>query len=268
MLQHPKDLHEEGHMRSLLLLLMIEVGVTSEMAVACDQLSDSLSAHAAPAAAPAHASAAPSGSAPAKPTLWAHMAEHFSRTASVKKAVIAGDLQASKEDAEWMAKHDFSVPDSWRPHVQAMQAAAQRVVDATDTATAARATADMGQVCGSCHRTHGGPKFEVGSPPAEGSGAATQMLRHQWAADRMWEGLIGPSEAAWVKGSEALGGAILIKKGLEKSVPPEVESLARKIHDLGEKSRSAAPGDRAALYGEFLGTCAECHSKLGARKKK
>ena len=255
-------------MRSL--LFMIRVGVTSVTAVACQQTGDSPSAHARPAATAATASATPSGSAGAPPALRALMAEHFSRAASVKNAVIAGDLQASKEDAEWMAKHELSrsLPDRWRPHVQAMQAAAQRVVDATDTATAARATADMGQACGSCHRALGGPKFQVGSPPAEGSGAAIQMMRHEWAVDRMWEGLIGPSDAAWVKGSEALGGAILIKKALEKSVPPEVESLARKIRDLGEKSRSAAPEERAALYGEFLGTCAECHSKLGVGKKK
>jgi len=246
--------------------LRFMIGFTAGMAVACQQTGDSPSAHAEPAAA---ASATPPGSASATPTLKAHMAEHFSRAASVRKAVIAGDLQAAKEDAEWMAKHEFSrsLPDSWRPHVQAMQAAAQRVVDATDTATAARATADMGQACGSCHRALGGPKFDVGPPPAEGSGTAIQMMRHQWAADRMWEGLIGPSDAVWAKGSEVLGGAILIKKALEKSVPPEVESLARKIHDLGEKCRRAAPGDRAALYGEFLGTCAECHSKLGVGKK-
>jgi cytochrome c553 len=219
-------------------------------------------------------SAAPAAAAPPvpsqTPTLPAHMAEHFTKAASIKAALIRGDLEAMRKDADWMATHELSrnLPETWRPYLQAMQTTAQRVVKAKDAAGAALAVAEMGQACGTCHKALGGPKLEVGSPPAEGSGVAPHMMGHQWAADRMWEGLIGPSDPAWIKGSEMLASAPLTEKAVagQKSVPPEVELLAQKVHGFGEKSRAAAATDRVALYGDFLATCASCHEKVGVKK--
>jgi mono/diheme cytochrome c family protein len=198
------------------------------------------------------------------------MAEHFVKAAAMKSAVIRGDLEALGQDADWMASHELSanLPESWRPHLQAMQTAAQYAKEAKDATAAARALADMGRACGTCHQALGGPKFEVGSPPAEGSGVELHMLGHQWAAERMWEGLIGPADAAWVKGAEVLARTPLMENELadKKSVPPEVELLAQQVHSFGEKGRAAVGAERAMLYAQFLATCASCHDKLGVKK--
>lgn len=218
---------------------------------------------------PASAAAkAPPATESATPTLPKHMGEHFSKGAAMKAAVIHGDLARVKTEAKWMAEHELtSVSESWRPYMQAMQTAAQHAVDAKDMAGAGQAMAEMGQACGACHKALGGPKIEVGAPPAEGSGTALHMIRHQWAADRMWDGLFAPSDDAWTKGADVLADAPLTQRALagNKSIPPEVELLAQKVHSFGEKGRAAKAPERAALYGDFLATCASCHEKLGVK---
>jgi len=51
----------------------------------------------------------------------------------------------------------------------------------------------------------------------------------------------------------------------EKSIPPEVELLAQKVHSYGAKGRDAPAAQRVSLYGEFLSTCAGCHGKVGVK---
>ncbi len=223
---------------------------------------------AASSAEPVPAAPAPPASESATPTLKKRMTEHFTKAAAMKNAVIHGDVATLKKEADWMAKHELSqAPDNWRSHMQAMHTAAQHAVDAKDLDSAAQAVAEMGAACGSCHKALGGPKLEPGTPPAEGSGAALHMIRHQWAADRMWDGLIGPSDTSWAKGADVLADAPLTERALngEKSIPPEVELFAQKVHSYGAKGRDAKAAARASLYGEFLATCAGCHGKVGVK---
>ncbi len=248
-------------------LAVVLVSISTGVAASCDKHSAPPVASSAEPAQPPATAAAPATES-ATPTLPKHMAAHFTKGAAMQTAVIHGDLAGLKTEAKWMAEHELtSVSEQWRPYMQAMQSAAQHAVDAKDMAGAAHATAEMGDACGACHKALGGPKLDVSTPPAEGSGAALHMLRHQWAADRMWEGLFGPSDAAWTKGADVLADAPLTQPALagEKSIPPEVELLAQKVHGFGEKARKAQGADRAALYGDFLATCASCHGKLGVK---
>lgn len=225
-----------------------------------------------PAASPAKAPQ-PSGEAES-PSVPKRMAEHFTRGAKMRDAVIAGDLAALKKDAQWMAEKELTgeMPDTWKPKMTDMQDAAKRALDATKIEEAAVAVAAMAAACGSCHSTLGGPKITVGEPPAGGSGAATHMQRHQWAAARLWDGLSVPSADAWVKGAEAMADAPLTPEAAAgpQSVPKEIDALAKDVHAIAEKARGlkdpAASGpvvsDRAAAYGKFLQTCASCHQAL------
>ncbi len=202
-------------------------------------------------------------SACAPETIQHHMQEHFAKVSAVKTAVIAGDFESAREPAEWLAEHDAyeALPGDWEPHVAALQEAAQRVAGASDLATAAVATADMGKACGTCHQAlNEGAQFTVVSVPTEDSGVVAHMLRHEWAAQRLWEGLIGPSDEAWTRGAETLDELPLRPQG----AAPEVTEWANTVHAVGEAAMQAADLDtRAQLYGELLGSCAQCHRALG-----
>lgn len=92
------------------------------------------------------------------------------------------------------------------------------------------------------------------------------MQRHQWAAERMWQALITPSEEAWIKGTEAMADAPLAPEQLapERSTPAEIKSLSRRVHSLAEDARGSRDINVwVARYGEMLTTCAECHRALG-----
>jgi len=88
------------------------------------------------------------------------------------------------------------------------------------------------------------------------------MARHVWAADRMWVGLLGPSNAAWLDGARDFQGGWLDTQ--EVLVDPEdriqMRALVRHVYDLGaEAAQATEPHRRAEIYGEFLATCADCH---------
>jgi mono/diheme cytochrome c family protein len=207
----------------------------------------------------------------ATPTLPKHMQEHFTRAVKIRDGVIAGDLAATKKDAQWMAEHQISAsfPDAWKPHVTNFQDAAKKVLDADKLDAAAEAVAGMAQSCGSCHAALGGPKLTLGAPPAEGSGTTPHMARHQWAAERMWDALTTPSEEAWLKGTEIMADAPLVPKAVsgEKSVDKKVETLAVSVHDIAEKARTDRDMKKwTAAYGKFLQTCASCHQASGGPK--
>lgn len=193
-----------------------------------------------------------------------HMQEHFAHVDAVRNAIISGDLEAAKAPAEWLAGHEAmeGIPTGWEQHVEQMRRSARMVVDAPDLATAANATAEMAGICGGCHQgLDEGAQFTIVVVPSEESGVVSHMLRHEWAADRLWEGLIGPSDESWSVGAAALGEAALAPM----DTPEEVGVLAQRVHELG-KTANQTTGfrDRAALYGELITTCAECHRLMDA----
>jgi hypothetical protein len=193
-----------------------------------------------------------------------HMQEHFAHVERVRDAVMAGDLDAARRPAEWLAGHEVmdGIPTGWEQHVTQMRRLAQMVVDAQDFAAAASATADMGGLCGGCHQSlDEGAQFTIVVVPSEESGVIAHMLRHEWAADRLWEGLIGPSDESWRVGAEALGEAALEPQ----DTPEEVGVLARQVHELGaQAAETFGFTDRAALYGRLITSCARCHELMEA----
>lgn len=192
-----------------------------------------------------------------------HMREHFTQVAAIHDAVIRGDLEAVVEPATWLARHRpaDSLPTGWESYVADMTLAAQRALQATTLEDAAKATAAMGLACGNCHQASAqGPRFTLGAEITTERGVAAHMQRHQWAADRMWEGLVGPSDTSWVWGAATLREAALRPQGQ----PERIEELAKLVHELGAQAEGIdEPAARASLYGDLLRTCAECHAALG-----
>jgi hypothetical protein len=195
-------------------------------------------------------------------TVVDHMQRHFADVTAVQMAVIAGDLAALREPAEWLAGHEAveGLPGEWAPYVAAMQAAAQRAADAGTITAAAAATGEMGLACGGCHRAlDEGGQFTYVDPPEE-PGTVGHMQRHKWAVDRMWEGLIAASDTEWMMGVDGLAEAALRPAGAAE----DLAELAERVHALGAQAGEVADvRGRALVYGQILATCADCHQRAG-----
>lgn len=197
-----------------------------------------------------------------------HMHEHWERITQIQAALIRGDLAAVREPAEYLATHPTpaALPGQWDEYVGSMRAAARAAVEAQDFTAAATATSRMGNACGSCHLDNGiEVRFDITDPPGFETDTVSHMIRHQWAADRMWEGIVGPSAVAWSRGIDALLEAPLTPHELKGGgdQPERVRKMARRIHQLAGNGMMASDGnEKAEIYAEFLANCAACHTTL------
>lgn len=195
------------------------------------------------------------------------MTHHFDEAVAIRDALIEGDLGTARRRArsltEWKAS-DLRAEAAG--YVTEFRAAAQAIVNAPDRGTLARAVGRLAASCGDCHRgANVRVELERAAPPPMEPGAAAHMRRHLWAADRLWEGLIVPSDDAWARGAEALATAALRPETLSPDLPvyPRVEALAQRVHALAEEgSRTADTGARVDVYAGVLATCARCHGLL------
>jgi len=201
----------------------------------------------------------------------AHMFAHFDRATEVHDALVKGELDRARDAADWIATHQEpqSVPGT-PPELQLqMQSLATQVTLARSLPEANRAAAQMGRTCGECHRANRvDPRFLIGTAPPGGTGPAAEMARHVWAAERMWEGLVGPGDHAWRSGAEALKSGWLDPQQVVANAEdrPRIRELVRQVYELGTSAESTSDSeDRADLYGEFLNTCHECHVLTAAR---
>lgn len=205
---------------------------------------------------------------PESPTSKARMREHDVHGAALRDAIARADLAAARREAKFLAdlRLGGGIEPTWRRKLDAMNAAAAQVADARDLAGASRDLGAVAQTCGDCHATLGGPSVVVGEPPAEGSGVAFRMKRHQWAATRLWDGLVVPSDDAWKAGAHVLADAPLEPEVMTpgRSPVPAIGSLVVSVRELARKASAAETAvDRSAVYGELMATCAGCHERVG-----
>jgi hypothetical protein len=86
------------------------------------------------------------------------------------------------------------------------------------------------------------------------------MFSHEWAADRLWRGIVEPADAAWNVGAATLA-HMTLESGQE--VPRELADGLAVVRDLRASATGViAAGTRADLYDLLLGTCADCHSRI------
>ena len=198
-----------------------------------------------------------------EPTLKEHMQGHFTAITEIERALVANDLARAKERATWLAEHrPHDAVESWEPHLDAVAEAARSLAASEDLAGAAKLAATLGNECAACHlETTAITSFPYAELPAAGSDTKSQMKRHQWAADRLWEGLIGPSELSWIQGAEILAaGEFVPQVTLPDDKRAEVAAFASKAHALGRAAVDAERSARSNLYAELLVTCSSCHA--------
>lgn len=197
--------------------------------------------------------------------LQAHMYAHYDRAGTVHQALMDGDLPEAREAAEWIATHRelHNLPPGSTGYDDAVRAFARRVAESNDLKDAAVAAAQMGSSCGDCHsKEQVDPRFLMGTAAPGGDGPRAEMARHVWAADRMWVGLLGPSDAAWLEGAHGFQGGWLDTQELlvDPSDRGRIRELVRNVYDLGARAENATEAvERAEIYGDFLITCTNCH---------
>jgi cytochrome c553 len=197
------------------------------------------------------------------------MHRQFSKTVDIQTGVVVGDLARAQEAGAWIATHQDQEAlgpdlDAYRAEIRGYAAL---ISQAGDLDTVSRHTGQMAAACGRCHEaTSGGPHFVVAGGPPQGSPTAQQMILHLWATDRMWEGLIGPSEESWKAGAEALRDAWDTAQVLvpTSSTPRDLPLPTARMHQLAQEAVSASTAEaRAAAYGKVLATCNDCHATRG-----
>ena len=197
------------------------------------------------------------------PTVRPRMREHFFLGAAIRDAIIRADLEAVREPATWLAEHpQDDLPASAEGKIREMQRLSAAVAKAPDLAQASRGMASLAAACGSCHAAvKATPTLIAAMPRGEDESLAGHMRKHNRAADLLYRGLVVPSDHSWNQGADALTGdpvELELKRG---SAPqPEIEALAKRLHDLAQQARKADnPNSRSAVYGQMLATCSECH---------
>ncbi len=200
-----------------------------------------------------------------------HMHQHLSAMRAMKAFIIAGQLDDNlREAAVWVEEHEATpgLPGDWQPYILQMRRYAGQVADARHLDFAAVSVGEMAGVCGDCHSANG---VEVGfgdytSAPGASPNVRVQMRRHLWAVDRMWEGLISPSDSAWRLGAETLADVQVNAAdiGATGAQQPKVDYLLARAREIGTEGASVeSPKARGALYGELLSLCADCHNMTG-----
>lgn len=200
-------------------------------------------------------------------TVLEHMHDHYDAVVKIQNAVIGGVLEDTREPARWLMEHETpaGLPAHWEEYVHAMRTAARDTLEAQDVASAASATSRLGLACGSCHVTNNvAVEFESVERPSDSEQARAHMQRHQWAADRMWEGLIGPSNFAWSRGANLLFESPMHPEALGAEAGDDaLLGMARRIHQLAANATAVSdPEEKADIYAEFLANCAACHNAL------
>lgn len=209
------------------------------------------------------------GSSPAKDPTPPNMTGHYIEATHARDALTSGNLKGFQEKMRGMyneATEATAAPEYEKGH-RAMRAAMQRAMNSNDLGLASTRTAELAGRCGACHARGKGPRFAPVGLEVTENDTEQHMLRHQWALDRLWDGLSGPSDIAWREGGRALQELALPAKhfkGAGAQRADQVKAWSERVHALGDAAAEAAtPAGRTRVFGLLLETCARCHALLG-----
>ena len=188
-----------------------------------------------------------------------YMLTHYADTVNMRKALVAGRLGDYHGVAAAVAKDAWTprLRGDYRPYVDAVRAAAHSGETAPSSVRAAAELGKIGEACAACHVKFGGPGSPV-APEQLAEGSEPSMVAHAAATDRLWEGLVLPSDLSWSSGMEVL----LDAPKLDSDVP-DVAAAARHLRDLARQGKSAEVAQRAQIFASVITTCAGCHERVG-----
>jgi cytochrome c556 len=198
------------------------------------------------------------------------MHRNFSRSIDIQTGIVQGDVQKAQAAAEWLMapENRGSFSGDALAREGAMLAHASTIAGASDPSVLASEAGNLAASCGKCHQAMGGgPRFVLGSQAPGGTSQEAHMIRHLWAVDRLWEGLEGPSDEAWLAGAQALAQTDpSIAEDIRANIPEDaLDGFLAAVSNVAVSAASAESQDqRATAYGQVMASCQSCHSALGA----
>lgn len=204
---------------------------------------------------------------PTEVEMVAAMEAHYSSTILAHDALIQGDLQAFRTQLAKTRAHELppKIPEHWKPLHKPLRDAAATAADVTDLPGAGKTMADVVLACGACHQALvEGPLYPAPAPSGADTPVREGMREHQWATERLWEGVTGPWNNAWERGASALAETrVFSNLGSAAAIDEAVLEREAVLRSLGEEAmRLVAPADRAEVYGRVLVTCGGCHQAM------
>lgn len=196
------------------------------------------------------------------------MHAHLTALTNIDYAVVRGDLDDVREMSKALL-NELSMdglPTNAQKYLGDLKGAAREAGEATTIEAAARAVGMMSAACGACHAGLGTPiAMTAPARPPSISSVRARMLEHYYSVDMMGLGLQSPSDDHWKRGADTMRKAQVMK------VTMKDEALARDLNEaetaykqIGVKASGArTPAERAAVYGEVLTSCGNCHSLHG-----
>jgi len=189
------------------------------------------------------------------------MHARFDTMRGIERVLIRGKLDQARDFARTLSTGPELPFAPWAAQVALVRERAAAVATATGIDDACRKTARLAEACANCHAQTGAQILFRKPPPllADQPDVVTRMVRHQWAADRIWEGMVGDASEPWRAGLDVMAAAPLAWP----KIGPDRVGLAQRLQQLADQGRHTSPDDRAErarLYGELLVTCAACHS--------
>jgi cytochrome c553 len=195
-----------------------------------------------------------------------YMLDHYVITMLSRDAVIGGSLDGLREPLLAFAEHPYKdvATGGWIAAMTQIQEAARLTANAPTLELAATGVATMARSCGECHRQAGGGPVFVQLPAARSrvsDTVGTRMRRHMCAAERLWEGLVGPSDDAWNDGAAVLARISTDAPASDAPLPAGFTAALNEVQALGQQALEASSAaERSNVYGRFLASCASCHS--------
>lgn len=196
--------------------------------------------------------------------LFVHMAEYNNTLQGARNALLRNDdaaLRATLNQLVAMNRPD-QLPEAWRGAYTGQRIDAALAAGAVDRRQAAALLTHIAESCGGCHAAQGrGPRFTAPPRPEPMGGLDDHMLEHRWALDRLWEGLVQPSDEAWAAGIAMLNepGVVSGLEAGDPSSPPPV-AIEQLLHQLaGLASEGVAPEKRSDTYLSVSTICSDCH---------
>jgi hypothetical protein len=192
------------------------------------------------------------------PTTRSYMLTHYADTVGMRRALVSGKLADFRVAAAAVAKDEWTprLRGDYHPYLDAVRAAASTAQKAPSVVAGAAAIGKLGEACASCHLKFGGPGSPV-APEPMAEGVDPSMIAHAAATDRLWEGLVWPSDTSWSSGMDVL----LDAPKLDSDVA-DVAQAAHHLRELARKGKSAEVDQRGQIFASVLTTCAGCHERL------
>jgi hypothetical protein len=196
------------------------------------------------------------------------MRDHFESIRSVKQAVVSGDVNATKRAAAALANHQSAQDlEKYSEEIESIRLTASRIAEGESLGAMVGDVALLASQCGHCHLiTSSITSFEWTEAPVRNDTGSQRMQRHQWAMERLWEGLVGPSQQSWQAGAAVLAADPVPASMLALRGMPEDVAAAKlaTLQELAAKAQSInLLAERTELYGELLVTCSGCHIEAG-----